>query len=169
MKKAPVRKVDPGRLTPTDVAALLGIHYEAVLRYARELEEKGLLEVQRESGKYFFPSRVLPLLRKHHEEGAQASKFRVAGDVDLHKRLLGDLKLTARTLQAMARRIRVLVKDLEKGPASSTAWITTLPATTGLTLREPVAVTVDSDGTVFNAYSADTGSTASGSNRVQAV
>jgi hypothetical protein len=110
----------------------------------------------------------LDLLKAHHEQRPIGSKFKVEGDVEQHKLVLRDLKTLADTLEAMARRARRRMKELIQGPACSTSWITTL-SVGGLTLRKPVAVTVVSDGKAFSAFSADTGSTASGQNRVQAV
>jgi transposase len=164
-----LQNLDAEKLSPTDASSLLGIPYELVLRYVRELERQGLLKVHRErSGRLFLSPADLDLLRKHHEERPLASTFRVEGDVDQHKHVLLDLRTLASTLEAMAKLARARIKELTQGPASSTTWITTLPSA-GLTLRKPIAVSVISDGKAFSAFSADTGSTASGRNRAQAV
>jgi hypothetical protein len=163
-----VGAVTAEKLTATEASILLGIPYDVLLRYAHELEDKGLFSIHRESGRLFFSSADLDLLKNHHEQRPVGAKFRVEGDVEQHKLILRDLKTLADTLEAMARRARRRMKALVQGPACSTSWITTLPVG-GLTLRKPVAVTVVSDGQAFSAFSADTGSTASGPNRVQAV
>jgi len=163
-----IRPIDAERLSPTDVSSLLGIPYELVLKYAHELTVAGLIEVPREAGRLFFSPAQLEVLRKHHEERPRAGVFRVEGDVDLHKRLLKSLDTLARKLDAMASLARARIKELNKAPASSTSWIITLPAV-GFTLRKPIPVSVISDGKAFSASSADTGSTATGKNRVEAV
>lgn len=160
--------VNAEKLTATEASTLLGIPYEVVLRYARQLEGQGLVSVHRENGRLFFSPADLDLLKNHHEERPVGVKFRVEGDVEQHKLVLRDLKTLADTLEAMASLARKRIRELVKGPACSTSWITTLPVG-GLTLRKPVSVTVVSDGKAFSAFSADTGSTASGQNRVQAV
>jgi DNA-binding MarR family transcriptional regulator len=157
------------RLSPTEASSLLGIPYEVVLRYTRELEKQGLIEVHREhSGRLFLSPADLDLLRKHHENRPIASRFMLEGDIEPHKHAVRDLNTLASTLEAMAKLARRRIKQMVQGPFSSTTWITTLPVV-GLTLRKPIAVTVVSDGKAFSAFSADTGSTAYGQNRVQAV
>jgi hypothetical protein len=165
---AEIRRVNPERLSPTEVSNLLGIPYDLVLKYAHELTGKGLIEIAREAGKLFFSPAQLEFLRKYHEERPRASGFRVEGDPDLHKRLLKSLDTLASKLDAMASLARARIKELNKAPASSTSWISTLPAV-GVTLRKPIPISVISDGKAFSAFSADTGSTATGTNRVEAV
>ena len=163
------RHLDAERLSPTVASSLLGLPYELVLRYVHELERQGLLKVQREiPGRLFLSPADLDLLRRHHEERPVASKFKVEGDVDQHRYVLQDLKTLASTLETMARLARTRIKVLTQGPASSTTWISTLPAV-GLTLRKPIPVSVVSDGKAFSAFCADAGSTASGRNRREAV
>lgn len=162
------RSINPERLSPTDVSNILGIPYDLVLKYAHELTATGLIEVAREAGKLFFSPAQLEALRKHHEERPRASGFRVEGDADLHRRLLKSLATMASKLDAMASLVRARIKELNKAPASSTSWISTLPVV-GVTLRKPIPVSVISDGKAFSAFSGDTGSTASGKNRVEAV
>jgi len=59
------RHLDAERLSPTDAASLLGIPYDLLLRYVRELEGQGLLQVQRESSRRLFLSPAnLELLKK---------------------------------------------------------------------------------------------------------
>lgn len=162
-----IQHLDAERLSPTDVSSLLGIPYDLVLRYVRELERQGLLTVHREkTGRLFLFPPALDLLRKHHEERPVASKFKIEGDVDQYRHVVQDLKTLASTLEEMARLARARIKELIQGPASSTTWISTLP---GLALRMPIPISVVSDGKAFSASCADTGSTASGRNRVQAV
>jgi len=163
------RYLDAERLSPTDAALLLGIPYDRLLRYVSELEGQGLLQVQRESSRRLFLSPAnLELLRKHHEQRPLASTFKLEGDIDQHKYILRDLKTLASNLEAMAKLTRARLKEMNLGPASSTAWISNLPAK-GATLRKPIPVCVVSDGKAFSAFSADTGSSASGRNRVEAV
>jgi DNA-binding MarR family transcriptional regulator len=157
------------KLTPTEASSLLGIPYEVVLRYTRKLEKQGLIQVHREySGRLFLSPADLDLLRKHHENRPIGSRFMLEGDIEPHKHAVRDLSTLASTLEAMAKLARRRIKQMVQGPFSSTTWITTLPVV-GLTLRKPIAVTVVSDGKAFSAFSADTGSTAYGQNRVQAV
>lgn len=164
-----IRHLNGERLTPTEASALLGIPYDLVLRYVRELERQGLLGTHRTlTGRVFLSPADLELLRKHHEERPVASTFKVEGDIDQHKCVVQDLKTLASTLEEMARLARARIKELIQGPACSTTWISTLPIT-GVTLRQPIPVTVISDGKAFSAFSADLGSTASGRNRVLAV
>ena len=164
-----LRQLKAESLTPTEASLLLGLPYELVLRYVRELERQGFLQARRTiTGRVFLVPTDLELLRKHHEERPVASTFKVEGDVAQHKNVLQDLETLAKTLEAMARLARSRIKALSKAPACSTTWITTLPVA-GVTLRKPIPVTVVSDGRAFSAFSGDLGSTASGRNRVQAV
>ena len=166
-----IRKIDAGRLTPKDASALLGIPYETVLRYARELERKSLLKVLKEpSGKVVFTRADLEILRKHHEEDPRGagSRFRPEADIDLHSRLLSDLRTISENLEAMADRAAALVNRLNKAPVSSTLWVKTIPLV-GFKLRDAIPVTVVSDGKAFSALSAELGVEASGRNRISAV
>ncbi len=159
-----IRDLKAERLTPTEASALLGIPYDLVLRYVRELEHQGLLEAHRTPiGRVFLSPASLERLRKHHEERPVASTFKVEGDVDQHKHVVQDLKTLAKTLEAMARLAKSRIKALTQAPACSTTWITSLPIT-GISLRKPIPVTVISDGKAFSAFSGDLGSTASGRN-----
>ena len=164
-----LRQLKAENLTPTDVSLLLGISYDLVLRYVRELEQQGLLEAYRTpTGRVYLRPADLELLRKHHEERPVASTFRVKGNIDQHKHVLKDLETLAKTLETMAKLARSRIKALNRGPACSTTWISTLPMD-GVSLRKPIPVTVVSDGKAFSAFSGDVGSTASGRNRVEAV
>jgi DNA-binding MarR family transcriptional regulator len=164
-----LRQLKAESLTPTDASLLLGISYDRVLRYVRELEQQGLLEAYRTpTGRVFLRPADLELLRKHHEERPVASTFKVAGNIDQHKHVLKDLETLAKTLETMAKLARSRIKALTRGPACSTTWISTLPIA-GVSLRKPIPVTVVSDGKAFSAFSGDVESTASGRNRVQAV
>lgn len=151
-----------------DASSLLGIPYELVLRYVRELEGEGSIEIERKAGRLYFSAAHLELIKRHHEKRPQGSKFRVEGNADLHQHVLQDLKTLASTLEAMAKLARVRCKELIKAPACSTTWISTLPVA-GLTLRKPIQVSVVSDGKAFSAFCGDTGSTATGRNRPDAV
>jgi predicted transcriptional regulator len=154
--------------SPTDASALLGIPYAAVLRYAKELEKRGLIQARRErNGRVFFSRENLDQLRHHHEHHPSCSRFRAEGEVD-HNRHVSEIDTIASNLEAMAIRARTLADRLKKAPGISTIWIATLPATR-LSLRRPLPVSVITDGKAFSAFSADTGSTASGRNRVDAV
>jgi hypothetical protein len=164
-----LRQLKAESLTPTDASLLLGISYDLVLRYVRELEHQGLLEAYRTpTGRVFLRPADLELLRKHHEERPVASTFKVEGNIDQHKHVLKDLETLAKTLETMAKLARSRIKALTRGPACSTTWISTLPIAE-VSLRKPIPVTVVSDGKAFCAFSGDVGSTASGRNRVQAV
>ncbi|HEX4960466.1 MAG TPA: hypothetical protein VF173_06485 [Thermoanaerobaculia bacterium] len=164
-----IRDLKAEKLTPTEASALLGIPYDLVLRYVRELERQGLLAAHRTpAGRVFLSPSDLERLRKHHEDRPVASTFKVEGDIDQHKHTVQDLETLAKTLEAMARLAKSRIKALTQAPACSTTWITSLPIG-GISLRKPIPVTVISDGKAFSAFSGDLGSTASGRNRVQAV
>jgi hypothetical protein len=162
------RHIDAERLTPTDASLLTGIPYEILLRHARGLERKGLLKLHRESNRILFNREDLEVLKEHDEGNPRGTSFRVEGNADLHKRLLSDLAAIADHLEAVANKARGLVNLLKKAPVSSTTWIKTLPVE-GVTLRQPIPVSVVSDGKAFSASSGDIGSTATGPNRVKAV
>ena len=164
-----LRQLRAEKLTPTDVASLLGIPYDLVLRYVRELESQGLLVAYRTpTGRVFLSPSDLELLRQRHEERPVGSTLKVEGDIDQHKHVLKDLETLAKTLETMAKLAKKRIKALTRGPACSTTWISTLPIP-GVSLRKPIPVTVVSDGKAFSAFSGDVGSTASGRDRVQAV
>jgi len=141
----------------------------AGLGTSASLESQGLLVAYRTpTGRVFLSPSDLELLRQRHKERPVASTFKVEGNIDQHKHVLKDLETLAKTLETMAKLARKRIKALTRGPACSTAWISTLPIA-GVSLRKPIPVTVVSDGKAFSAFSGDVGSTASGRNRVQAV
>ncbi len=148
--------LDVEELSATDIAFLLGIRYEAVLRYAKELEASGLLRLVRAGrNRLVFTRADLEVLRGHHLQ----RKREALGDgiFELHQQVLRELKIQHNHLTAMSRKVGGLVSKIKACPPSTSTLIQGVPLE-GARLKTAIPVFVEPlGGNYFKASAADLG------------
>lgn len=160
------------RLTATDVALMVGCHYEAVFRYKRELESAGvhLEAVKDRRNTWWFTLDDVEVLRQHQEKKPRVGRFGKGrqGQMDLQRDVLSDLRLLENNLVHLRRRVASLVKVVEQVAPSSFAWIATLPPG-AVKLASPIPVSVIPEGESFTALCLELDLSASGNTRHAAL
>lgn len=147
-------------LDAAEVAILLGIAYERVLRYARELEAAGLMRCARgfHNRRIFMPA-DLETLRKFHESRVRAGDEEA---LQLHKEVLREMDRVHNLLVAMTRKVSVLVNRIRKSPPAISTVIRSVPFA-GTRLKSPIPVVVEPlGGRDFRASAPDIGVEAMG-------
>jgi hypothetical protein len=164
------RGLDPDNLSVSDVALLLGVYYEGVLRTIHELERAGQIEkVWKERGKIRVNSAGVEAIRFRLAQRPNTSSSAQYQEPPTRGKMLVEARQLAAAAEQLHRRARGLMHSLGT-PGPTSTWIGSVPVVgVGLKAQIPVVVEVEPNGRDFRATASDLGLDALGGNRKAAI